>query len=211
VRPNRYITLKSEVAGRIQEIYVSPGEWVKKNQALAVIDSSRQAQSAGQEAQTSDAQRTSDVLTRGQSHRQEKITHVSPLDGIVADIPTRVGQVVFGGLSGTTLMTIADMSAIYVEVNVEATEISRVKVGQQAMIVVDAFGEKGIRGLVTYKNPRGVSTANEFGLSNRVNVQEAKEFKVTIELRDIAAEMRNRLRPGMSATATILTRTKGKQ
>jgi len=44
VRPNRYINLTSEVAGRIQEIYVNPGELVKKNQALVVIDSSQQAQ-----------------------------------------------------------------------------------------------------------------------------------------------------------------------
>jgi HlyD family secretion protein len=41
-----------------------------------------------------------------------------------------------------------------------------------------------------------------------VNVQEAKEFKVTLELRDLPDEERNKLRPGMSATATITTKTK---
>jgi len=108
-------------------------------------------------------------------------------------------------------MTIADMSTIYVEVNVEEKEISRVEVGQQVRIIVDAFGEKESRGLVTYKNPRAVSTSNEFGLSNRVNVEEEKAFKVTVKLRAIPAELRNRLRPGMSATATIATWTKGKR
>jgi HlyD family secretion protein len=47
------------------------------------------------------------------------------------------------------------------------------------------------------------------GLSNRVNVQEAKEFKVTVELSDkMPDEIRNGLKPGMSATATITTKTK---
>ena len=41
-----------------------------------------------------------------------------------------------------------------------------------------------------------------------MNVQEAKEFKVTVELRDMPDEIRNGLRPGMSATATITTKTK---
>jgi HlyD family secretion protein len=46
------------------------------------------------------------------------------------------------------------------------------------------------------------------GLSTRVNVQEAKEFKVTVELRDMTDEVRNSLRPGMSATATVTTKVK---
>jgi HlyD family secretion protein len=41
-----------------------------------------------------------------------------------------------------------------------------------------------------------------------VNVQEAKEFKVTLELRELPDEARGKLRPGMSATATITTKTK---
>jgi HlyD family secretion protein len=41
-----------------------------------------------------------------------------------------------------------------------------------------------------------------------VNVQEAKEFKVTVKLEEMPDEIRNGLRPGMSATATITTKTK---
>jgi HlyD family secretion protein len=39
-------------------------------------------------------------------------------------------------------------------------------------------------------------------------VQEAKEFKVTMQLNDLSDEMKEKLRPGMSATATITTKTK---
>jgi len=46
------------------------------------------------------------------------------------------------------------------------------------------------------------------GLTTRVNVQEAKEFKVTMQLDDLSDEVKAKLRPGMSATATITTKTK---
>ncbi len=149
------------------------------------------------------------ALLRGQSSQRSKATQVSPLNGVVADIPTRVGEFAVAGLSTTPLMTIADMSTINVEVNVDETEISNVEVGQHAKVKVDALGDKEIQAVVTQKNPLAVSKSDTLGgLSNRVNVQEAKEFKVTIELREMPDEIRNGLRPGMSATATITTKTK---
>lgn len=149
------------------------------------------------------------ALLRGQSSQRSKATQLSPLSGVIADIPTRVGEYAVAGLSTTPLMTIADMSTINVEVNVDETEISNVEVGQQAKVKVDALGEKEVNAVVTQKNPLAVSKSDtQGGLSNRVNVQEAKEFKVTVELRDMPDEIRNALRPGMSATATITTKTK---
>ena len=149
------------------------------------------------------------ALLRGQTSQRSKATQVSPLNGVVADIPTRVGEYAVSQLSSTPLMTIADMSTINVEVNVDETEISNVEVGQQAKVKVDALGDKEIAAVVTQKNPLAVSKSDvQGGLSNRVNVQEAKEFKVTVELRDLPDEVRNGLRPGMSATATITTKTK---
>ncbi len=148
-------------------------------------------------------------LLRGQSSQRSKATQLSPLNGVVADIPTRVGEFAVAGLSTTPLMTIADMSTINVEVNVDETEISNVEVGQQVKVKVDALGDKEIQAVVTQKNPLAVSKSDtQGGLSNRVNVQEAKEFKVTVELRDMPDEIRNGLRPGMSATATITTKAK---
>jgi HlyD family secretion protein len=149
------------------------------------------------------------ALLRGQSSQRSKATQISPLNGVVADIPTRVGEFAVAGLSTTPLMTIADMSTINVEVNVDETEISNVEVGQQAKVKVDALGDKEVTAVVTQKNPLAVSKSDTLGgLSNRVNVQEAKEFKVTVELRDMPDEVRNSLRPGMSATATITTKVK---
>jgi HlyD family secretion protein len=188
-----------------------------ESQRIAVKEATERANQqkiAVQEARTgirSSEMRASQqqALLRGQSSQRSKATQLSPLTGVVADIPTRVGEFAVAGLSTTPLMTIADMSTINVEVNVDETEISNVEVGQQAKVKVDALGDKEIIGVVTQKNPLAVSKSDvQGGLSNRVNVQEAKEFKVTVELREMPDEVRNGLRPGMSATATITTKTK---
>jgi HlyD family secretion protein len=149
------------------------------------------------------------AFLRGQSSQREKATQYSPLNGVVADIPTRVGEFAVSQLSSTPLMTIADMSTINVEVNVDETEIASVDVGQEAKVKVDALGEKEIKAVVTQKNPLAIAKSDtQGGLSNRVNVQEAKEFKVTLELRELVDDVKEKLRPGMSATATITTKTK---
>jgi HlyD family secretion protein len=151
------------------------------------------------------------ALLRGQSSQRYKATTYSPLTGVVVDIPARVGTFAVAGLSTTSLMTIADMTTINVEVNVDETEIAQVEVGQPAKVKVDAMGDKELAGTVTGKNPLAVSrsdTTGAAGISNRVNVQEAKEFKVVVELKDVPNDVRDALRPGMTATATITTKTK---
>src|SRR5713226_8594586 len=149
------------------------------------------------------------AILRGQSNQRSKATQYSPLNGVIADIPTRVGEYAVSALSSTPLMTIADMSTINIEVNVDETEISNVEVGQQAKVKVDALGDKEINATVTMKNPLAVAKSDTTGgLQNKVNVQEAKEFKVTLELKDLNDDARAKLKPGFSATATTTTETK---
>lgn len=149
------------------------------------------------------------AVLRGESSQRSKATQLSPLTGVVADIPARKGQFAIANFQSTPLMTIADMSVINVEVNVDETEIDEVAAGQEVKIKVDAMGEKEIRGVVKLKTPLAISksgAASGGGLSTNVNVQEAKEFKVVIELKDLSDEVRNSLKPGMTATASITTK-----
>ena len=149
------------------------------------------------------------AVLRGQVSQRSKATQLSPLNGVVADIPTRVGEFAVAGLSTTPLMTIADMSQINVEVNVDETEINNVEVGQLAKVKVDALGDKELKATVIQRNPLAIAKSDQTGgLSNRVNVQEAKEFKVTLQLVDLPDDIHDALRPGMSSTATITTKTK---
>jgi HlyD family secretion protein len=186
-----------------QKIAVQEAIERANQQRIAVKDAQTSIKSSEMRANQQQA------MLRGQTVRRDKAQQFSPLNGVVADIPTRVGEFAVAGLSTTPLMTIADMSQINVEVNVDETEINNVKVGQEAKVKVDALGDKELKAVVTQKNPLAIAKSdNTGGLSNRVNVQEAKEFKVTLELRDLPEEIQNALRPGMSSTTTITTDTK---
>jgi HlyD family secretion protein len=133
---------------------------------------------------------------------------IAPISGVIAEIPSKVGTFAVAGLSTTALMTIADMSTVNVEVKVDETSIDKVEVGQKAKIKVDAFGDQELAGEVMQKTPLAVGKSQTSGgLSTNINVQEAKEFRVVIRLNDLTDEVKNGLRPGMSATAEITTKT----
>src|ERR1044071_324738 len=186
-----------------QKIAVKEAEERANQQKIAVKEAQTSIKSSEMRASQQSA------MLRGQQSQRSKATQLSPLNGVVADIPTRVGEFAVAGLSTTPLMTIADMSQINVEVNVDETEINNVKVGQEAKVKVDALGDKEIKAVVTQKNPLAISKSDQTGgLSNRVNVQEAKEFKVTLELRELPEDISSALRPGMSSTVVITTDTK---
>jgi hypothetical protein len=107
-----------------------------------------------------------------------------------ADIPARIGDAV-GGSTNPPVMIIADMSRIFVWINLEAKDISKVAAGQRAKIIVDAFHEEDIRGVVIRKDLQPVAPSAD------------PEFRVIIEIREIAEATRKRVRPGMSATSEI--------
>src|SRR5215813_6950707 len=181
------------------------------DEAIARRDQQKEAVKSAQIAVKSSEMRANQqqAFLRGQSSQREKATQYSPLNGVVADIPTRVGEFAVSQLSSTPLMTIADMSTINIEVNVDETEIASVDVGQEAKVKVDALGEKEVKAVVTQKNPLAIAKSDtQGGLNSRINVQEAKEFKVTLELKDLSDDVKEKLRPGMSATATVTTKIK---
>lgn len=184
------------------------------NQArVGVTEAQTRVKSAQVGVKTSEARANAQqAMYRGEASQRSKAVTLSPLTGVVVDIPARVGQFAVAGLSTTSLMTIADMTTINVEVNVDETEIAQINEGQATKIKVDAMGEREIMGKVIQKNPLAVSRSDTTGtgLGNRINVQEAKEFKVIVQL-DLSGlpdDVRTSLRPGMTATATITTNTK---
>ncbi len=170
-------------------------------QTVAVRDARRAVETANLNVASSQsrANQQSAVL-RGQRNQRDKTLQVAPINGVIAEIPSKVGTFAVAGLSTTPLLTIADMSSINVEVKVDETSIDKVEVGQKAKIKVDAFGDKEILGEVIQKTPLAVGKSQTSGgLSTNINVQEAKEFRVVIELTDLPQDLKDGLRPGMSA------------
>lgn len=171
-------------------------------QQLIVHDSDTSIQRANKDVSAEEAR------LRGQKTQLGKTLQVAPINGVIAEIPSKVGTFAVAGLSTTALLTIADMSSINVEVKVDETSIDKVELGQKAKIKVDAFGDKEIIGEVIQKTPLAVGKSQTSGgLSTNINVQEAKEFRVVIQLKDLPKEIQDGLRPGMSATAEITTKT----
>ena len=190
-----------------QKIAVEEAKARVNQQRVAVRNAETNVKVSQQSVQTSEARASQQqALLRGQGSQLSKATQLAPITGVIADIPSKVGQFAVAGLSTTPLLTIADMSTVNVEVKVDETEITDVQVGQKAKVKVDALPDREIEGTVTQKTPLAVGkSSTQGGLQNTINVQEAKEFRVVVQL-DLSDEVRDALRPGMSATAVITTK-----
>lgn len=192
-----------------QRIAVKDTQSRLASQQVAVRDARRAVDTAGINVNSSQSRADQQAaVLRGSKSQRDKSVVIAPINGVIAEIPSKVGTFAVAGLSTTALLTIADMSEINVEVKVDETEIDKVAVGQKAKIKVDAFGEQELEGEVLQKTPLAVGKSQTTGgLSTNINVQEAKEFRVVIRLVNLSADMQSALRPGMSATAEITTKT----
>lgn len=145
----------------------------------------------------------------------DKTISRAPFDGLVTNVPVRVGETVVVGIQnaeGSTLMTLADMSVITAEVKVDETDIVSVALGQTADVTVDALPGKVFRGHVTEVGDQALLRTTGIATSQSTSgTEEAKDFKVVITLdQNQAAGQKSdstldQLRPGLSTTAKITT------
>ncbi|MFQ6098668.1 MAG: efflux RND transporter periplasmic adaptor subunit, partial [Armatimonadota bacterium] len=116
----------------------------------------------------------------------------APRDGLVIDRYVEEGTVITSGRSaitqGTNIVTLADVSRMYVLAEVDEADIGQVKVGQPVEIEVETFPDETFAGKVTQVYPKGEEIEN-------VTI-----FKVRIEV----DKPRGVLRPGMTAEASII-------
>lgn len=201
--------LSQQIAVKEVQSRVNEAKARVSQQAVAVKDARRGVDTATLSANASVNRANQQAAAlRGQENQRNKTLQVAPINGVIAEIPSKVGTFAVAGLSTTALLTIADMSTVNVEVKVDETEIDKVEVGQPAKIKVGAFGDKELEGEVAQKTPLALGKSQTTGgLSTNINVQEAKEFRVVVRLKNVPDEIHNGLRPGMSATATITTKT----
>jgi HlyD family secretion protein len=130
-----------------------------------------------------------------------KTTFVSPIDGMITSLRVEEGEVAIIGTMnnpGTVLMTIADLSVMEVEVEVDETDVVGVQLGQTANVRVDAFPDIVFKGKVT---EIGSSALQKTAATT---TQESKDFKVIITLENPS----QKLKPGLSASADIVAAEK---
>ena len=112
-------------------------------------------------------------------------------------------------MAGTEMMRVADMKSIEVRVDVGENDITKVKIGDTALVEVDAYNNRKFKGIV-YKIANPVSTAT----SAMASSTEVANYKVHIRLftesyQDLIKEnAKFPFRPGMTASADIQTKSK---
>jgi HlyD family secretion protein len=124
----------------------------------------------------------------------------SPIDGIVTRRNIELGENVMIGTmnnAGTVLLTIADMSIIEAEVEVDETDIPNVTLGQAAKVTIDAIPDKTFTAKVT-------EIGNSPIQATAAAATRATNFKVVVTLVDEIPEVR----PGFTCTADITTATR---
>ncbi len=138
----------------------------------------------------------------------DKHNVTSPIDGVVTNLPVRVGETMVVGIQnapGSTIMTIADMSIITAEVKVDETDIVNVSLGQTADITIDAIPDKTFKGkVIEIGNTAILRSTGVAASQSAISSQEAKDFKVVIALDNPPDE----IRPGLSCTSKITTATR---
>jgi HlyD family secretion protein len=131
-----------------------------------------------------------------------KTTYNSPIDGIITSLRVEEGEVAIIGTMnnpGTVLLTIADLSVMEVEVEVDETDVVGVALDQKARVRVDAFPATVFDGKVTEIGSSALQQSTS-GLST----QESKDFKVVVTLENPS----EKLKPGLSASADIVVAEK---
>lgn len=139
-----------------------------------------------------------------------RATIVAPMDGVVSLLSVKKGERVAGNSFnvGTEILRIADMNSIISQVDVGENDITKVKIGDTAIITVDAYNNKKFKGLV-YKISNTNSAANSLTGSTSTDVT---NYKVHIRLlkesySDLIGKGSFPFRPGMSSSAEIQTKT----
>jgi HlyD family secretion protein len=138
---------------------------------------------------------------------------LAPMNGVVSLLNVKKGERVVGNsmMAGTEMMRVADMRVIEVRVDVGENDIPKVKIGDTAIVEVDAYSKRKFKGIVT----QIASTNRGVGGSTQVSSTDVTNYEVRIRLdptsyQDLFDPTRPKsfpFRPGMSASADIQTKT----
>jgi HlyD family secretion protein len=159
------------------------------------------------------AQRQQSVITQETRIKQEeanvenaqydlnKVRIVSPIAGIVTRRNIEEGETVVVGTmnnAGTVLLTIADLSVIETEVEVDETDIPFIELGQPAVVTIDAFPDRKFNGKVTEVGNSAIQATGAAAATRATN------FKVVVTLDGTIPDVR----PGFTCTAVVTTATR---
>jgi HlyD family secretion protein len=189
-----YDSAKNELINAENALASAEARLVQAQAQLAVSKVILEQARTSHETSVSRVEQQKALLERSQDLLSKTIIR-SPLAGVITQMNVEVGErAVPGTLNNpaATLMVIADLSVIEAEVEVDETDIVDLALGQLAVVKVDALPDTPIDGTVTEIGNSAIQTVSQ---------EEAKDFKVVIQLKEPPAS----LRPGLSCTGEITT------
>ncbi|UCH85608.1 MAG: efflux RND transporter periplasmic adaptor subunit [Candidatus Latescibacterota bacterium] len=126
-----------------------------------------------------------------------KTTIYSPMAGTISDLRKEQGEIAIGSqFQEDVVLVIADLSEMEAQVNVDENDIVTVAIGHEAEIEVDALPDQILKGTV-------------YEIANSANVDAAgtSDQKTEFEVKISIINPPESLRPGMTASADVLTKT----
>jgi HlyD family secretion protein len=145
---------------------------------------------------TSQAEQSKANLLSAQD-QLSKTRLTAPKYGIVISITKEEGEMAVGGMFNPgVLMTIADLSKMEVEVDVNENDVVNIEVGDTTEIEIDAYPDTLFYGLVSEIAHSALSL-------NMGSQQQVTNFKVKVKMLSVP----DKIRPGMSSTVNIITKT----
>ncbi|MBI0474269.1 efflux RND transporter periplasmic adaptor subunit [Sphingomonas sp. MA1305] len=195
---------------RLEEVYKLSGGRVPSGTELQTGRADYQRAVAAAKTAQANVAAARALLAQSQTQRARSVIR-SPVNGVVLARQVDPGQTVAASFNTPTLFVIAeDLSKMKLEVAIDEADVGGVKVGQKASFTVDAFPGKtfpatitrvdlGSNLTVSAASTSSSSTTSATSTSNQV-VSYAADLTV--------ANPTLQLRPGMTATADIITSEK---
>jgi HlyD family secretion protein len=127
-----------------------------------------------------------------------KTTIYAPMAGTISDLNKEQGEIAIGSqFQEDVILVLADLGAMEALVNVDENDIVSIALGQVAEIEVDALPDEILAGTVA-------EIANSANIQQQGTASQKTEFEVTIAV----DKAKHELRPGMTASADIITDTR---
>ncbi|GAA0726695.1 efflux RND transporter periplasmic adaptor subunit [Sphingomonas japonica] len=192
--------------GRFEEVSRLSGGRVP---AKTELDTARAASAravAGVRTAQANVEASRAQLSASQTQRERAIIR-SPVNGVVLARQVDPGQTVAASLNTPTLFVIAeDLSQMELEVAIDEADVGSVKEGQRATFAVDAFPGETFPATITRVDVGSNLSAQAASSSSTTTTTSQTTGQVVSYAATLSvANPEQRLRPGMTATAEIVT------
>ncbi|WP_448663244.1 efflux RND transporter periplasmic adaptor subunit [Sphingomonas sp. CJ20] len=190
---------------RLEEVRRLSGGKVPAETELATARATVQRSVAALRAAQANVVSARAALSSNQTQRYKAVIR-SPVDGVVLARTIDEGQTVAASFNTPTLFVIAeDLSAMQLEVAIDEADVGSVKQGQIASFTVDAFPGKTFPATITRVDlGSNLSASSSSSTTSTTTSSQVVSYAARLSV----ANRDQQLRPGMTATAEIVTKSR---